>query len=186
MKFKKIVSAVITAAILCGMIVTVQAEDVVGWSEFYSYEPDVSAGIDRETKGTDACFYINSKQPLKSDCYYQLSTSVHLEQGKTYIYGADVKANGASGAYIQIDWIQRASMLAHGSTFDWTTIGKKIDISSTGNYSLIFIVDNKGEIWLDNVYCYEYKNGKRVGENLVTNSGFGGTVQQSKSNTEAT
>lgn len=184
MKFKKIISGAISAAILCGMLVSAKAEDVAGWSEFYSYGPDVTAGIDRTTKGSDACFYIDSRQPLKADCYYQLSTAVHLEQGKTYIYGADVKAKDASGAYIQIDWVQRTSMLAHGSTFDWTTIGRKIDISSTGDYSLIFIVDREGKIWLDNVYCYEYKGGKKVGENLVKNSSFGVTVQQKPNTTD--
>ena len=117
--------------------------------------------------------HVVSNQERKADTFYRIYTKTALESGKTYIYGMDIKSQKSGRVDMTVDWTYRDSALALGSTFDWTTVGRTFEVSSDKEYELGILIDEPGEIWIDNFYCYEYQNGKRVGENLVSNGTFG-------------
>jgi len=175
---KKISSAIISLSMLFSMVQLADAAEIAGWSQNFNYGPKITAELDKSVRSGNPALHIVSQQELKAETYYQISTPVSLTGGKTYIYGAEIKANRAAGVYIQMNWEQRTRALPLGANCDWTEISKKFTPSKTGNYSLMFIVDEPGEIWLDNVFCYEYSGNQKVGGNLVKNGNFSGGVQE--------
>jgi len=155
------------------------AGTVSNWSAFLYTNCKGYATLDDDVKysGTSS-LKITNPTPYGANLYMQVRTVTKtLEKGKTYRYGAMVKAKYASNVTLGILNEVKNTLVPITNTYDW----KKFEITYTPGESKTIEIcfqceDATSGLWIDDVFCYEYKDGKYVGENLIKNPNFDGTA----------
>ena len=178
-KIQKFLALLIMAVMFFGMIITVSAADLSGWDITYNDGCNASVSIDTEAKPGDPCMLIHNKNIRTPNVYVLVNTKVRVEQGKTYYYGLNAKAEKfpyGDSVSLQIDWTVRDSLVPFGGSYDWTKFARTFTAAATGEVNIMLVVNDPGKLWVDDVFCYEYTNGKISGGNLVTNGRFGGEL----------
>ena len=169
---KKYIAFIISIAIMMqGILLPVRASNVAsikGWSV-----PDPGAVVDTEIKASgNASLKIVKDGDVEG--YYSWTTPFRAQKDKKYVYGFKAKAKQATKQEVMIDWGKRTSLTPLGNTYDWTEF--KIEYEHTtpdANVVIRFTMDGTAlGFWIDDVYCYELKNGSKTGENLIENGDF--------------
>ncbi len=159
------------------------AGTTAGWTALVYTSCKAEATLDDEVKysGTSS-LKITNPTPYGANLYMQAYTSTKkLEKGKTYRYGAMVKAKDASAVDIYV--LQGAvrsvssSLTPLTNTYDWQKIEITYTSAADSAADIRFQCEDATEgFWIDDVFCYEYQDGKYIGNNLVSNSGFDGAA----------
>lgn len=123
---------------------------------------------------------LTNPSPYGSNVYFIAKTVAGgLKSGKTYRYGAMVKADNASSCTIYYnDIAQTSSLTPVSNSYDWVKFELSYTPTADGSLTIGFkCEDATAGLWIDDVFCYEYSDGKYVGKNLVSNGNFDGTIQ---------
>lgn len=145
---------------------------VTGWSKFISHEPDATANIVTLPDGNHAV-KITSNTSYDGTRFMRVFQNVKLEKDMTYIYGMKVKAENVAGAEITF-FGNKSSLVPFSKNSDWTNYEfQNTYTGNTGNQTFnISVVDTAKAFYADDVYLYKCVNGKKTGENLLSNAGF--------------
>ncbi len=146
--------------------------------KYTSCEGYITLDDDTKYSGTSSLKIVNPSS-YGSNIYMQARSSTNkLEAGKTYRIGAMIKAEDASNISMGIlEPKISTSILPVSGTYDW----QRFEISFTATEDKAIEINFQCEdatraLWIDDVFCYEYKDGSYVGSNLVKNSNFDGTA----------
>jgi len=193
MNIKRIIAQMAMVAVLLNLFgVFSFSENVIASTGLENWTisakgPNMGAYVDTETvySGTGSLKMYNNT-PAASNMYLGLITPFQVQKGKTYKYGFMAKADAISQTTVMIDWGTRMSLIPFTSTYDWQpfefTYKHKEDATIA---NLRFVMDDiSTALWLDEIYCYEVKDGNMVGENLIKNGKF--DIFTSSSATEST
>lgn len=151
-----------------------------GWSSTsYSTCEGYSTLDDTVKYSGTSSLKITNPSAFGNNIYLIANTSAAgLKAGKTYRYGAMVKAQMASTCTIYYQDIANTSTLTPlTNTYDWTKVELTYAPDKDGSLTIGFkCEDATVGLWVDDVFCYEYKDGAYVGKNLVANGNFDGTA----------
>lgn len=158
---------------------------VSGW-ECWAYNDEGYAILDDDVKysGTSSLKAVNPT-PYGANLYMDLRTYVSVQAGKTYRYGAMIKAQEASSATLAMGEATKTSITPVKPSYDWQKIELTYTANTTGAVQILFkFEDVTKAVWIDDVFCYEYADGQYVGKNLVSNSNFDGIGAAGPSSSE--
>lgn len=148
------------------------------WSVYFSNvtegkEAAIRVDTNEKASGTGSLFasFDLSKKSMR---YVSVSQAIPVEYGKTYIYGAKVKAKRAHNVQLKINQINNDSLVPFSASNDWKeyrfSYTHKLE-AETVNMS--FIIEGVTEgVWIDDVFFYEETDSSK--KNLVSNPGFDG------------
>lgn len=153
-----------------------------GWSALVYTTCKATATLDDDVKysGTSSMKIVNPT-PYGANLYMEaFAATKKLEKGKTYRYGAMVKAKKASAVTIYVKSggsdSAKNSLVPVSNTYDWQKFELNYTANADSSAEIRFSCEDATEgLWIDDVFCYEYKDGAYVGENLISNSNFDGT-----------
>ena len=165
-------SIVLSCIGLSAMAAQVTQSFVSGWSKFISNEPDATVNIVTLSDGGHAVKITNNTS-YDGSRYMRIFQTVKLEKDTTYIYGIKVKAENVAGAEITF-FGNKSSLVPFSKNSDWKNYEfQNTYTGNTGNQTFnITVVDTAKAFYADDVYLYKCVNGKREGENLISNAGF--------------
>ena len=169
---KRIISLIITIVMMLTFIpaFTVSAATIEGWNVSFTGGCSGSAEIDYNIGS-------NSQQSLKivcesdaiGDVYILLTANVPVVEGRTYVYGGDVKSDNSSSVQAMVNWGKRSDFLYYGNTFDFKKYQLKYRAQKTGNVKVMFLIEGKSDgVWFDNMFFMDEK--EQV--NLFSNPDF--------------
>lgn len=97
-----------------------------------------------------------------------------MQRGKTYEFGAAVKAENASAVVVHLSWNATSDLLLLGETFDWQKLSYRCtwDSDITSPIFTIDISDYTKNLWIDDCFVKEVLEDGSLGPNLITNGNF--------------
>ena len=169
---KRVVSLFIAIIMMLTFIPvwTADAASIKGWSVVFNNGCIGSAEIDYNLGSkSEQSLKIVCESDKSSNVYVLLSTRVNVEEGKSYIYGGDVKSDNSSELQTMIDWGTRTSLLIYGQTFDFKSFRFRYVAEKTGSVQIMFLIEGKSDgIWFDNMFFMD----EAEGENQLSNPDF--------------
>lgn len=145
---------------------------ISGWSKFISNEPDATVNIVKMSDGNHAVKF-TSNTSYDGTRFMRIFQSVNLEKDTTYVYGLKVKADEVLGAEITF-FGNKSSLVPFSKTSNWTNYEFQ-NTYTQNNASHTFnitVVDVAKGFYVDDIYLYKLEDGKKVGQNMLVNSGF--------------
>ena len=164
-----IIIAMILACIPVGVADAASA-NIKGWSVVFNGNCQGSAEIDYNMgSDSDQSLKIVCESDAASNVYILLSVRVPVEEGKSYIYGGDVKSDNSTRVQTMVDWGDRSSLLIYGQTFDFKKYQFRYAAAKTGTAQIMFLIEGRSAgVWFDNMFFMDEET--RV--NLISNPDF--------------
>lgn len=172
---KKIHSFILALSLVFSCFVPIKAAETIDGININLRGSDSKVTIDTENayKGKSS-LKIEKFDVEAAGRYLDITVPFAVEKGATYEYGFYAKAKKAVKETVMIDWGTRHTLTPVSSTYEWNKFKYEWkNQGGDGSTVIRFVFDGTVEgFWIDELYCYKVENGKKVGKNLVPNSGF--------------